>query len=301
MKSLLRIGLAGALPAMLCLCLVGAGAQGPAERLRRDQSMPACVPAPNLISGIYQQLLERVADAETTRAAEAQLAQGQKTVRDLVRELALSDEFRRRFLEGRPAEESVRLVYQHLLARGASADELRRGAESVRTAGFAALINVLIDGPEYAREFGDRSVPARPVALSACRFPITLRREETVGPGQSMSTEVSVTENGQLSLTTRTEFQAAAGGFCGRVALWLLDEHDNVLEITGPAREQAWCVRARGPNENRRTDEWQGAVTADKLQQAAAIAILHTSSGGDPADPTRENTTRARQVKQSLH
>jgi hypothetical protein len=293
MKNFLRT-LAVALLAFAALTYSGAGsAQTAGEQ--------PCVDTTALVSGVYRQILERVPDPDTMSTFEAEFAHGMKSVREVVREVALSAEFRSKYLEGRAEAEAVRLLYQRVLARVASPQELQAQAGAARAQGFAAVIGNLIDGEEYAREFGERGVPGRPVALRACRFPVTLKRDDTLGTGQKMTTELTFNVSGQLDATTSMEDQGAGGGFCGRIGVWLFDERDNVVGVFGPPRGERWCVKGQSPGPAQKTFEWHAQLTPDILQKVSAVALLQTSAAGsDPLDPTRENTERAKQYKRSL-
>jgi hypothetical protein len=259
-----------------------------------------CNAPEELVKGIYQQLLERVPDPDTVQTLTAQLAAGTKKVQDLVRDAALSDEFKGKYMQGRAEEAAVRLLYQRILARGGSPQEYQPWVEAARAQGLAHVVNGLIDGPEYAREFGVSGVPGRPVVLRACRFPATLNRDEEVGPGQRMTTTLMLSADGQIALVTKSTSQNAGPGFCGRVALWLLDEHDGVVGVVGPARGERWCIGGPPPRPLERTDEWRGQIDPDTLLKVSAFAVLQTSAASDPLDPTRENTAKAKQSKQGL-
>lgn len=263
---------------------------------------PQCSTSEEIVKGIYQQLLERVPDPETMQTLTAQLNSGGKSVKEVVRDIALGDEFKGKYTQGRPVEAAVSILYQRILARGGSAQEYRPWIEAAQAQGFASVINGLINGPEYAREFGARGVPGRPVMLRACRFPATLSRVEEPGPGQKMTTTVTISASGQIDLNTKIENSStgAGAGFCGRVGLWLLDENEAVVGIVGPERGERWCLGGPGPRPAQRIDEWHGQVNPETLRKVSAVAVLQTSTASDPLDPTRENTAKAKQSKQSL-
>jgi hypothetical protein len=294
------------LAAAALIMLSAASAYGGARAAGAGQGPTAgeaqCSTSEEIVKGVYQQLLERVPDPETMQSLTAQLTTGAKSVRELVRDTALSDEFKGKYTQGRPEEAAVGILYQRIFARGGSPQEYRPWVEAAKAQGFASVIDGLINGPEYAREFGERGVPGRPVTLRACRFPATFSRVEEAGPGRKMTTTVTISADGRIDLFTKIENSSAGAGpgFCGRVGLWLLDEKEGVVGIVGPDRGERWCLGGPGPRPAERADEWHGQVNPETLRKVSAVAVLQTTTASDPLDPTRENAAKAKQSKQSL-
>ena len=71
--------------------------------------------ARRVVDAIYRQVLERNANAEGATAV-TQLSTGQTTVRELVRNIAKSQEHVRRFMSGARSDD-VTYAYRHLLGR----------------------------------------------------------------------------------------------------------------------------------------------------------------------------------------
>jgi hypothetical protein len=88
-----------------------------------------CVVNPaQVVDDIYQQVLERPADPASAGLTQA-LGSGRMNVRDIVAQLAKSDEHTRRFYW----EPIVSTVYRQVLGRDGSDEELRQGAEMLST------------------------------------------------------------------------------------------------------------------------------------------------------------------------
>jgi hypothetical protein len=277
----------------------------PAPQKSRPQTVarePICqkVAPSEIINGIYLQVARHPADPKTLAALEARLSGGELSVKDIVRQLALSEEFKSSFVKARAVGEAVALVHERLLARPPSAVEAAKWAESARANGFDFVVNSIIDGPEYGELFGDRAVPGRPVRLRVCDQPARLRQDDNVGDGQHMTTAVRFTADGRIESATKMKNSEQSSGFCGRVAFWLFDEQGGVLNIVGPSREQVWCVKGPGLGPDERSEEWQTVLPRDVFTRVRAVAIIHTRDDANPRDFTRENVARARATKQQL-
>src|SRR5712692_2610876 len=79
----------------------------------------ACRFAEEVVAAAYRQVLERDPDPSGLVSWSASLLNGQNTVGTLVRSLGTSPEYHARFVDNRPAEEVVKLMYKHFLARDA--------------------------------------------------------------------------------------------------------------------------------------------------------------------------------------
>ena len=83
------------------------------------------------------------------------------TVREIVKELGLSQEHRDRFLTPNTDTDAVKVCYKHFLARAPDAQGLQYWTQQAESqAGWPSLIRNLIDSEEYSRRFGDDTVPA---------------------------------------------------------------------------------------------------------------------------------------------
>lgn len=273
----------------------GGGAQAAARA-------PDCrkVEPSEIVRGVYLQVLGRPAEPKAVKELESGLADGRTSVKEVVRQLALSDEFESTFIAGGALEEAVAAVHERLLARPPRADEAARWVESARAGGLDAVVNSLIDGEEYGRLFGESAVPGRPVTLRACGPAPVLERQDTFNEGEQMTTRVTFTDAGRVESVTRVKTSAARGGFCGRVAFWLFDEEGDVFEVFGPPRDKPWCVKAGDPAQSEKEEKWSANLSPEKLGKVKSVAIVHGRGASDPRDFTREHVERARKTRQNL-
>jgi hypothetical protein len=276
----------------------------PAPQKSRPQtvaSAPICekVTPSEIINGVYLQVARHPADPKTLADLGPRLAGGELSVKEIVRQLALSEEFKSNFAKARAPEQAIALVHERLLARPPNAAEAARLAESARANGFEFVVNSIIDGQEYGELFGERAVPGRPVRLRVCDQPSKLQQDDNVGDGRHMTTSVKFTADGRVESVTKLNSSEQPGGFCGRVAFWLFDGQGSVVDVIGPSREQVWCVRVGG-NPDERSEEWKMGLPRDVFARVRAVAIIHTRDDASPRDFTRENVARARATKQQL-
>jgi Phycobilisome Linker polypeptide len=276
---------------------VQGGAPTPAGAARPSVEA-GCAKWPEVMNAAYSQVLEHPAPADKAEETLAKLSDGGLSVRELVKSLALSDEYKEKFVSRQPPELSARLLYRHLLARAPSAEELRSATQTLSTRGHAALAESLLDSAEYGERFGDSRPPGS--RMRPCRFPFKLRREDSFEGGGAMETDVTVEADGQITTSTVVKAPSADKSFCGKVGLWLLDEKGNVLAVTGPPREQQWCPEGQGTGPQERTEQWQGGVPADVLLRAQSIALLQLPASKDPQAQTRENAERVEQIKRPV-
>lgn len=253
-----------------------------------------------IVNGIYLQVTGQPAAPQAASGLEAKLAAGQSSVKEIVRQLALSAEFKSRFVAARGVEEAVDLLHQRLLARRPRPEEIVKWAAVVRAQGIDFAVNSLIDGQEYGELFGANSVPGRPVRLRVCGLPGKLQQHDEVSRGQHLTTEVTISAKGRIESVTHVKNLGAADGFCGRVAFWLFDQQGNIVDIAGPPREQLWCVKGVNSGPAERSEEWHAEISEEILRKVAAVAIMHARGESDPRDMTRENVEKARQTKQRL-
>src|SRR5437764_12897479 len=80
---------------------------------------------PGIITRIYQQVLERQPDQGGETYYSSKLNLGEMTVRDIVKELGLSQEHRDRFLTPNTDTDAVNVCYKHFLAREPEAQRLQ--------------------------------------------------------------------------------------------------------------------------------------------------------------------------------
>ncbi|MEB3321598.1 MAG: phycobilisome rod-core linker polypeptide, partial [Synechococcaceae cyanobacterium] len=117
-----------------------------------------------VIRAAYRQVFERdivkgysqvVCPVEAT-----QVRQGQISMREFIRALGRSREYRRQFFSRFCDSRVVELAFRHFLGRGVSSiEEFRRYFAIVSEQGLAGLVDSLVNGIEYARVFGEETVP----------------------------------------------------------------------------------------------------------------------------------------------
>ncbi|MEB3200783.1 MAG: phycobilisome rod-core linker polypeptide [Synechococcaceae cyanobacterium] len=117
-----------------------------------------------VIRAAYRQVFERdivkgysqvVCPVEAT-----QVRQGQISMREFIRALGRSNEYRRQFYGRFSNSRVVELAFRHFLGRGVSSiEEFRSYFAIVSARGLSGLVDALVDSMEYARVFGEETVP----------------------------------------------------------------------------------------------------------------------------------------------
>ena len=104
---------------------------------------------PELVTKIYKKVLERDWDPEGLIAWGSCLDRGEKTVREVVRGCALSQEHTERFIEGSTPEDGVKTCYRHILNREADPEGLAQWTDVFVQEG----IDDVIKGRPFLEEF----------------------------------------------------------------------------------------------------------------------------------------------------
>lgn len=123
-----------------------------------------CTPdASRVVAEVYRHTLERGVDPGAQTWVR-QLQNGQLTVKELVRNVAKSQEYMQRFGqteagEAQPYERAVARLYRHVLARQPDEGGQRNWARNAQQRGLAAVVDGLIDSAEYNNNFGQWGVP----------------------------------------------------------------------------------------------------------------------------------------------
>lgn len=115
-----------------------------------------------VIKAAYKQIFgnAHLMDSERSPEAESQMRFGQITVRDFVRQLAMSDRYRTLFWEKYSTPVFIELNFKHLLGRApGNYHEIAEYMKILAGYGFEAVIDSFIDSEEYTQNFGDFSVP----------------------------------------------------------------------------------------------------------------------------------------------
>ncbi|MEB3177005.1 MAG: phycobilisome rod-core linker polypeptide [Synechococcus sp.] len=117
-----------------------------------------------VVRAAYRQVFERdiaKAYSQAPCPVEAtQLRQGQISMREFIRALGRSKEYKKQFYSRFSNSRAVELAFRHFLGRGVSSiEEFRRYFAIVSAQGLNGLVDSLINTLEYGRVFGEETVP----------------------------------------------------------------------------------------------------------------------------------------------
>ena len=124
---------------------------------------PCTADATRVVAEVYRHTLERGTD-RGAQAGVRQLANGQLSVKEIVRRVAKSQEYMQRFGqtepgEGQPYERAVATLYRHVLGRQPDGGGHRTWTRIAQQRGLAAVVDGLLDSAEYDNNFGEFGVP----------------------------------------------------------------------------------------------------------------------------------------------
>ena len=138
-------------------------AQGTSQRFVMKPAMTGAQKA-EVIRAAYRQVFERdivkgysqvVCPVEAT-----QVRQGQISMREFIRALGRSKEYQKQFYGRFSNSRAVELAFRHFLGRGISSrEEFTRYFDIVSAQGLPGLVDCLVNSMEYARVFGEETVP----------------------------------------------------------------------------------------------------------------------------------------------
>jgi phycocyanin-associated rod linker protein len=115
-----------------------------------------------VIRAAYRQVLgnEHLMQTERLTSAESLFCQGNLSVRDFVRAIAMSELYRTKFLYSNYQVRFIELNFKHLLGRApADQAEISAHVNLFLEHGYEAEINSYIDSDEYLSNFGEMTVP----------------------------------------------------------------------------------------------------------------------------------------------
>ncbi|MEC4806631.1 MAG: phycobilisome rod-core linker polypeptide [Jaaginema sp. PMC 1079.18] len=114
-----------------------------------------------VIRACYRQVFGRdVYDGQRLKVAEIKLENGDITVREFIKMLAKSDVFRNLYWAPFYVVKAIEYIHRRLLGRPTyGRQEMNRYFDLCSKQGFYALIDAIIDNPEYAEAFGEDTVP----------------------------------------------------------------------------------------------------------------------------------------------
>ena len=180
-----------------------------------------------LIRATYRQVMgnPHLMESERAMSAESKFAEGYLSTRELVRAIALSPEYSRRFFETNAPYRFVELNFKHLLGRAPRDQaELSEHIQILANDGYEAEINSYLDSAEYQSTFGEDTVPYMRILTEQGRSQVAFNRHLSLSEGfaasdavlNSSSLVTSVATNsvpsGWRTTTTRTNRNGAVAG-----------------------------------------------------------------------------------------
>lgn len=191
-----------------------------------------------VIRAAYRQILgnQHLMSNERLTSAESLLRNGDITVKDFVRAIALSEVYRTKFFQSVPQNRFIELNYKHLLGRAIyDQTEIAYHTDLYNAQGYEAEINSYIDSPEYQESFGDSIVPYyRGFATQRNQKTVGFSRIFQVYRGYASSDRVSGSQTAKL--TREVARNTATPVYIGETALVLAGG-------SGGEREQFYRVR----------------------------------------------------------
>jgi phycobilisome core-membrane linker protein len=114
-----------------------------------------------VIRACYLQVFGRdVYDGQRQKVAEIKLENGETTLREFVRALAKSDLFRSLYWTPLYVCKAIEYIHRRLLGRPTyGRSEINKYFDISAKKGFYALVDAIIDSPEYSEAFGEDTVP----------------------------------------------------------------------------------------------------------------------------------------------
>jgi len=180
-----------------------------------------------LIRATYRQVMgnPHLMESERAMSAESKFAEGYLSTRELVRAIAQSPEYSRRFFETNAPYRFVELNFKHLLGRAPKSQaELSEHIQILANEGYEAEINSYLDSAEYQSTFGEDTVPFMRIQSEQGRSQLAFNRHLSLAEGYAASDTVlnssslvtSVATNsvpsGWRTTTTRTNRNGAVAG-----------------------------------------------------------------------------------------
>ncbi|ESA33077.1 phycobilisome core-membrane linker protein [Leptolyngbya sp. Heron Island J] len=114
-----------------------------------------------IIRAAYRQVFGRdVYAGQALKSAENRLENGDICMRDFVRAIAKSEAFRKTYWSSLYVMKAVEYIHRRLLGRPTyGRQETNKYFDICAKKGFYALVDTLIDSPEYTEAFGDDTIP----------------------------------------------------------------------------------------------------------------------------------------------
>jgi phycobilisome core-membrane linker protein len=117
----------------------------------------------SVIKAAYRQVFERDitrAYSQSNSYLESQVKNGDISMKEFIRRLGKSPLYRKQFYEPFINSRALELAFRHFLGRGPSSrEEVQKYFSIVSAGGLGALVDALVDSPEYSDYFGEETVP----------------------------------------------------------------------------------------------------------------------------------------------
>jgi len=213
-------------------------------------AQPCTSDARQVVDRVYQQVLERSPD-QGSQVWVDRLSSGDMTVRELMRQVAQSQEHQQRWGQNQTPEQRVRSLYKHLLNRQPDGQAERTMADLLSRQGEQAVVDRIVNSQEYQRSFNDWVVPGSNVRYCAnnsqqSRSNVGRYRlpddENTNGNGYGRNMRFRRMDSNNDGVIQRNEWRGNA-----RTFEYLDTNNDNVLSGDEVAV-------ARGRNDDERED-----------------------------------------------
>lgn len=190
--------------------LVFAGLLALAPNLAMAQQ-PCTTDARRVVDELYRHMLERTADAGS-QAWVDRLNSG-TTVREIVRQIAQSPEHMQRFFDPND-QDAVGTMYRHILGRQPDPGGLQSMRNLANRNGRAAVVDQIVNSPEYTRTFGDWGVPGSGGVTYCANGNQTAAAQGTSGANPQMRyADLDRNHNGQIE---RNEWRGSPRQFAIR-------------------------------------------------------------------------------------
>jgi hypothetical protein len=125
---------------------------------------------PLVVMKFYCRVLQRPLESEVALAGWLEyLKSNTGTVKGMVRDGILSEEFKTNFVNGRTDENLARTLYDVLLAREGDAVDLNSWAGQIGDAGWDSAVDSIMASDEYKINFGNDAVPGGGRAVCASK------------------------------------------------------------------------------------------------------------------------------------
>jgi Ca2+-binding EF-hand superfamily protein len=215
-----------------------------------------------VVTEIYRRVLGRQTTSDANAWAD-QLRNG-STVRNVIRQIAESEEYRRRVTFGNTdadRQRTVTLVYRHLQLPSPNEEALGARVATLQAQGMVGLIHDVINLPEYMQSTGDWRVPGSNVTYCHAGTGLVAR-----GRNAPSFDRADRNRDGRITVSewddTRQAFVVADAN---RDNVLSRDEFDRATGVTGAvgtsgSRNEQFDVLDRNRNNRIERNEWRDSA-----------------------------------------